>query len=228
MSSGTSCFSAVLLLFVVCHIVTGIAWNFTVLGIGRSGIACAHAIFWLISISLVVRLAPPDQTSRTLGLLATGTSLAMIAGIPLGRLVGEALGRRMIFQVIAVVVFLLLGLALPALPASRQVRYAACRCCGKPDADAHLSGHAASRIAHLTAYIYTEPLIEHVNHASGGSHYVYPELVRAAGIPAAIAFDRLCPHEATSALQERVVGPCIEFLRQFACLVLGPAETAGD
>lgn len=119
MSSGTSCFSAMLLLFVVCHIVPGIAWNFTVLVIGRSGIACAHAIFWLISISLVVRLAPPDQKGRTLGLLASGTSLAMIAGVPLGRLIGEALGWRMIFQVIAVVVYLLLGLALPALPSEQ-------------------------------------------------------------------------------------------------------------
>src|SRR5215469_429238 len=53
-------------LFVVSHIVTGVAWNFTVLMVGRIGIAFAHAIFWSISVSLVVRLAPPGNKSRAL------------------------------------------------------------------------------------------------------------------------------------------------------------------
>ncbi|HZS81000.1 MAG TPA: MFS transporter, partial [Herbaspirillum sp.] len=106
-------------LFIAGHVVTGVAWSFPVLVIGRTGIACAHAIFWSISVSLVVRLAPPEKKSRALGLLAMGTSIAMVAGIPLGRVVGEAMGWRTTFLTIACtagIALLMLRNTLPNLP----------------------------------------------------------------------------------------------------------------
>ena len=45
-------------LFTLSHVLAAIAWNFTVLVIARLGIAISHAIFWSITSSLVVRLAP--------------------------------------------------------------------------------------------------------------------------------------------------------------------------
>ncbi|WP_143136993.1 MFS transporter, partial [Burkholderia ubonensis] len=44
--------AGVLVLFIASHVITGVAWSFPVLVFGRVGIACAHAIFWSISISL--------------------------------------------------------------------------------------------------------------------------------------------------------------------------------
>ena len=106
-------------LFIVSHILSVAAWNFWVLLISRIGIALAHAIFWSITASLVIRVAPKDKKQQALGLLALGSSLAMILGLPLGRLIGQSLDWRSTFAVIGIIatlVMLLMWKLLPHLP----------------------------------------------------------------------------------------------------------------
>ena len=106
-------------LFIVSHILSVVAWNFWVLLISRIGIALAHAIFWSITASLVIRVAPKDKKQQALGLLALGSSLAMILGLPLGRMIGQVLDWRSTFTVIGVIamlVMLLMWKLLPYLP----------------------------------------------------------------------------------------------------------------
>ena len=106
-------------LFIVSHILSVAAWNFWVLLISRIGIALAHAIFWSITASLVIRVAPKDKKQQALGLLALGSSVAMILGLPLGRLIGQSLDWRSTFAVIGIIatlVMLLMWKLLPHLP----------------------------------------------------------------------------------------------------------------
>ena len=115
---------SVIALFIVGHVLSAVSTTFTVLAASRIVVACAHAIFWSIVSPLAVRIAPEGKRSTALGLIVTGTSVAMIVGLPLGRIIGLHVGWRMTFFYIAVAafaVFLLLAFIFPKVPSRNSV-----------------------------------------------------------------------------------------------------------
>lgn len=110
---------ALFAVFIASHALSVFAWSFQVLLISRVGIAFSHAIFWAITAAIALRVAPEGKKALALSILATGTSLAMVLGVPIGRIVGQWFGWRTTFAgigVIASVVFLLQMKLLPTLP----------------------------------------------------------------------------------------------------------------
>ena len=90
-------------LFVVFQVMSGMSNSYWMLMVSRIGVAVAHSIFWSIATPLAVRIVPAHLQKLAISAVATGTSVAMIVGLPLGRVIGLALGWRMTFAVIAVV-----------------------------------------------------------------------------------------------------------------------------
>ena len=90
-------------LFAFFQILSGMSNSYWMLMASRIGVAVAHSIFWSIATPLAVRVVAPQYQKLAISTVATGTSIAMIAGLPLGRIIGLALGWRMSFVVIAAV-----------------------------------------------------------------------------------------------------------------------------
>lgn len=110
---------AVFGVFVAAHALAVVAGNFGLLLASRVGVALAHAVFWSITAALAVRLAPAGRQAQALALIGVGSTMAMVLGVPLGRVVGDALGWKMSFALIAAValgVMVALAVWLPALP----------------------------------------------------------------------------------------------------------------
>ena len=110
-------------LFGICQILSAVSPNFTVLLLSRLGVAYAHAIFWSIASPMAVRLVSEEHRSFALSMIVTGTSVAMIFGLPLGRMIGLTVGWRMTFASVAVVAFIVLfymSALFPKLPGSQS------------------------------------------------------------------------------------------------------------
>lgn len=115
---------SIVALFIASHVLSGFSTSYYMLMLSRAGVACAHAIFWSIVTPLAVRVAPEGRRSTALSLIITGSSVAMIVGLPLGRAVGLLVGWRATFLLIAAlsaIVFIILAASLPKTPSDNDV-----------------------------------------------------------------------------------------------------------
>lgn len=88
---------SVLAVFCGGQVASALAPTFELLVASRLIVAAAHAVFWSVASPFAVRVAAPERSALAMSMIVTGTSVAMIFGLPLGRALGLALGWRMTF-----------------------------------------------------------------------------------------------------------------------------------
>ena len=185
---------ALFAVFIASHALSVFAWSFDVLLISRVGIALSHAIFWSITAAIAIRVAPKGKKAMALSVLATGTSLAMVLGVPLGRLIGQWFGWRATFGgigAVALVVFILQARLLPTLPSMFEGSFRKI-----PELLKNpflVSLYVLILIvftAHYTAYSYIEPFMRQVGAISENAATFVLLLFGVAGILGSVIFSR--------------------------------------
>lgn len=211
-------------LFIASHVLSFLAWNFTVLVISRIGIAFAHAIFWSITASLAIRLAPAGKRAQALSLIATGTALAMVLGLPIGRVVGQYFGWRTTFFAIgmgALITLLCLIKLLPKLPSEHSGSLKSLPLLFRRPALMSLYVLTVVVVtAHYTAYSYIEPFVQNVAGLSVNFATVLLLILGGAGIIGSLVFGKLGNRHASS-----LVSIAIALLVVCLLLLLPAAES---
>ena len=182
-------------IFIIGHIISVIAWNYWILLIARMCIAVAHSLFWAITASLVMRVAPKNKKTQAIGMLAIGTSLATILGLPLGRIVGQLVGWRITFAIIAalaVVVMVFIMSLLPNLPSKNAGSLSSLPILAKRPL---LTGLYATTVlivsAHFTAYTYIEPFMVQIGQMDPNLTTMILLVFGISGVTASVIFNRL-------------------------------------
>ncbi|MEU4420272.1 Cmx/CmrA family chloramphenicol efflux MFS transporter [Actinoplanes sp. NPDC024001] len=89
------------LTFAAAHVIGALTTSFTVLLGTRVIAALANAGFLAVALSTAATLVAADQKGRALAVLLSGTTVATIAGVPGGAVLGTVLGWRATFWAIA-------------------------------------------------------------------------------------------------------------------------------
>ena len=129
-------------------------------------VACAHAIFWSIAPSIAACAVSLEHRSIALSAIVTGSSIAQILGLPLGRVIGLALGWRMTFACIAaftVALLVVLFFAVPKMSAGEPFKVSQLPSLVKnPVLLSLFVGTAVIATAYYTGYSYVEPYLQQI------------------------------------------------------------------
>ncbi|GHA88286.1 MFS transporter [Streptomyces termitum] len=112
-------------LFVAGNLLSAVAPNFGIMLTGRVVASLAHGSFFGIGSVVAAGLVAPDKKAGAIATMFTGLTVANIVGVPLGTYIGQAVGWRTTFAIVAALgVAGLLGIAklVPAMPRPEGAR----------------------------------------------------------------------------------------------------------
>ncbi|MEM5472741.1 MFS transporter [Hoeflea sp. AS60] len=118
-------FVIILLIFAGSNALAAVAPNIWVLGLGRFPPAIALPVFWGTASETTAVIAGPERAAKAVSNVYMGIAGAMVLGIPLGTLAGDAFGWRGKFwglSVMSLAMAVLLFVVMPQLPERKKMR----------------------------------------------------------------------------------------------------------
>lgn len=216
----------VLLVFVLGQAASALAADYWLLMGARLVVACAHAVFWSVASPIAVRLVPLAHRPMAMGVIVAGSSIAMIAGLPIGRTIGLALGWRATFGCMAAVAFAVLlyvAIVFPRLasgPAFSVRRLP--ELLGNPALVAIYAITVLMATGYYEAYSYIEPFLQQVAFLPDEQITLALSLFGVAGVAGSALFSRFYDTRRFAFLVA-VVGGIALVLLLFRAAALAPA-----
>ncbi|KQP49090.1 MFS transporter [Pseudorhodoferax sp. Leaf274] len=159
-------FLCVLVLFAVSNALAAMAPNFWVLAVARIVPALALPVFWGTASETAAQMAGPERAGRAVSTVYLGISAAMLFGIPLGTVAGDAVGWRGAFwalSLLSVLIAVLLHFFMPTMAVGKRVALGQqARILRDPAFIANVLLSVAVFTAMFTGYTYLADLLERV------------------------------------------------------------------
>ncbi|WP_102275282.1 MFS transporter [Cytobacillus massiliigabonensis] len=153
-----------LFIFFIGNVLTYFSPNFTFMMIARVLTATSTALIVVLSLTIAAKIVAPAHQAKALGLIYMGISSSLVLGVPLGILISDIFGWRVIFLGIAVLSIgsmVLISLFLERIPGEKTIPLSQQI---KAIASAKLgSAHLATLFmlaGHYTLYAYFTPFLE--------------------------------------------------------------------
>jgi predicted MFS family arabinose efflux permease len=146
------------------NLIVAIAPNLILVLLARFFLGAALSTFWSMSITVAVRIAGPERLGRAVMFTSAGTSLATVAGVPVGVILSELMDWRAVFAIAGIVTGLLaiaLRTMLPPVPPAQVSSFALLLdTIRRPGVGLGLAGHVLVVLGHFLAYTYVRVALE--------------------------------------------------------------------
>lgn len=157
--------------YTLSNVVFAVAPDYAVAVVARTIGGLAHAGFFAVAVAAAVSLVDATQSGRAIAVVMIGNALALVLGVPVGTILGTALGWRWAFVVLAaalaalaVAVVRLLPWQAPTRTTSRTSVLTGVR---RPAVMIMASVITLLALGHFTLYTYVSPLLLHDGVARG-------------------------------------------------------------
>lgn len=152
--------------FTLFQVMSFMSTSYAMLMASRIGVACTHSVFWSIVSPMAARMVEERWRPLALSIVATGSSVAMIFGMPIGRMIGLRIGWRMTFLSIGIVgaiTFIYMLLTLTKLPSRGRfsVKKLPALVSNRPLMGIFILSLFFAT-SYYTGYSYIEPFLKHI------------------------------------------------------------------
>lgn len=113
-----------LLIFIIGNIMTYFSASFAFLMVARVMTAMSTALIVVLSLTIAAKIVAPAHRAKALGLIYMGISSSLVMGVPLGILISDTFGWRVIFLGIAILAIgsaILISIFLERIPGESTV-----------------------------------------------------------------------------------------------------------
>ena len=158
--------------FALANCVTAVSTSYTVTAVSRVVAGLAAGVVWPVICGYAMRLVDRKDMGRAVAITLGGSTVAMVAGLPLGSMLGSLLGWRFsygLLSVLALLVIIWVMLVVPPVPGEQRKEGAVMsEVIRTPGLRIILLSAFCAILAHYTLYTYMAPLAENTK-LSGGT-----------------------------------------------------------